>query len=121
MMGEKYNLIAYEPEGAFEPKIVEFIKGASYVNREDFVWAKVHPLFVGIKKDVDLILLATRHQGESLAKRLKFPVHVYVCAVKNEADLLAERLEKETITILNWGLLLDINDRRTSVWEIYSK
>jgi hypothetical protein len=118
-----YKLIATEPEKAYEPRIVEFIKTLTIGEREDFVWAKVIPKFTtptfSIEQDLDFVILGARHFGYSLLEVGDFPIHVYVCIPKRTEKLLEDKINSEDISILNWAMLLDKDDERNDLQTIF--
>ena len=111
-MTEQYILSAYDPETAFEPRSVEFIKAVSSGERSDYYWANVLPPF-GEKfwripsYPIDIVFLATRHEGASLG-RVTGPTHVYLCVPKLRENILADRIERDDLVILNWSILTPV-------------
>jgi len=108
-MTQPYILTAYDPETAFEPRQLEFVKPVSSGDRKDCYWANVSPrferdAFVVSSNPIDTVLLATRHEGESL-RRINRPTHVYLCISKLPGDFLADEVEPQNILMLSWALI----------------
>jgi hypothetical protein len=107
-----YLLTAYDPETAFEPRQVEFVKPVSSGERSDYFWANVSPSFEeGYWRvpsyPMDIVFLAARREGASL-RRVTGPTHVYLCAPKLQENILADRIERDDLVILNWALITPV-------------
>lgn len=105
----KYTITSYEPEGAYDPKIVNLHKQTSCGERDDYFWAEVAPPFegrlFGLGDDLSVVLLAPRFEGDSIIDTQNWPLHVYVCTTTSPDNIKSDVVPVDDVKILNWGLL----------------
>ena len=120
-----YGLLATEPEVLFKPRKFSILKEAVVGKRDDFICAEVdtpfQPLTLWLEQKLELeyVLLASRHCGNSLRRLEVLPIDVYICGVKNQELALSDNIDSEQVYILAWALMLAPDDNRESLKEIY--
>ena len=103
-----YYLSSMESVSFAETRECQFIKVLSFDTGKQCVLAWVDPPVIGQPyglggKDLDLLLLASRHEGELLHPVSNFPCFVFIC--RPLVDSLAERdqIRKEDLAIIGRG------------------
>ena len=117
MLGSSFYLLATEPEGCFDRRVIRLLKRATVGTRDDFFWCELDREFE--ESAFGPVLIATRHFGYVVSEVFEMPLDVYVCWVSKEELILADSLSSDDVSIMAWGLLLQLTDNRTSVREIY--
>ena len=102
------KLTSYEPEGAYEARIVKLRDSVSCGKRDDYFWADISPAFIppmlGISVELATVLLAPRFAGDSLNDIGAEGIHVYVCTTRS-TPIDSKLVAVDDVKILNWGLL----------------
>ena len=107
-------LSSFEPQGAYAPREVTFTKAVHCGERDDYVWVRIEPPLkaneLATNTDIEVALLAPRHEGGSLLAPNSWPVHVYVCRTRR-TPIGSASVPPDDVQILNWGILHE--ERRT--------
>lgn len=108
-MSMKYLLSSFEPENAYAVREVILERKISCGERDDYFIAHVIPPLEGIlfghHADIETVIIAPRHKGIVIEDTNQWPVHVYVCVLKNDELLLTTFVKPVDLKIINWGLL----------------
>jgi hypothetical protein len=85
------------------------LKAATVGQRDDFVWARLDPRLergeAGNPRPLEIVLIGTRHEGDTLGSVATEPVHVYVATVRGDYDELPDRFDPKDVEIKHWGIL----------------
>ncbi|HUK76522.1 MAG TPA: hypothetical protein VL117_02870, partial [Thermoleophilia bacterium] len=88
------------------PRRVDKLKSVACGERNDYIWARlIPPLETARRELLDIVLLAPRHVGFSLADSLADPMHVYVCTVSGSTPELPDVVAPEAIDVRYWAVL----------------
>lgn len=102
-------LTQFDVDQIYSPREVEFLGFATCGKRDDYVWGRLDPPLepgeAANKERIDVVLLAPRHEGETLVVPLTAPVHVYVCTVRTSEGGLPAAVRVEDVIIRHWGVL----------------
>ena len=98
-------LTSYDTDPAWGPIEAYLLGGASIGQRTDWAWATLEPSLLVGGEAPGRVLLAARHQGDSVwSEPERCPIHVYVC-VPELADLTGNQFTQDQVTIAYRGLL----------------
>lgn len=86
------------------------MRRVSYGSRDDFLVIKVEPPLIGQKyglggKDIDVLVVAPRHQGVTLFPIRNWPVAVYVLRPLVDPSLLRGNVPREWLKLIAWAEL----------------
>ena len=77
--------------------------------RRDYVWVRLDPPIapgeVANDEELDLVLLAPRHNGHPLTVPVAEATHVYVCRVAGYPTDLPPEIDPNEVEILHWGVV----------------
>jgi hypothetical protein len=78
--------------------------------RDDFALVLIEPPLIGQPyglgdRDIDRVLLATRHAGRTLFPVTEWPALVYVIRVLDESILEAKTFSSDQVQVIRWGVL----------------
>lgn len=97
----------YEME---EPRCCWRVRRLATANRDDLLLVKIDPPLSGQKcglgeRDIDLVLVATRHQGSSLFPIAEWPVYVHVARPLVDDPELREKFQEDQFEAIAWAEL----------------
>lgn len=109
-------LDSFDAEPPLTRMEVAILATATCGSRDDWVWADVSPpITVGPTRSLgepitrDTVALGSRHEGSSIADG-PWPVHVYICRMKDPDRQLASEFKPDDVAIEYWGLLTPIEE-----------
>jgi hypothetical protein len=93
-----------------EPRSCKRIKRVRSDNRDDFLLVKVEPPLIGQPyglggRDIDILLVATRHKGDSLFPVKEWPVFVHVARLLIENPESREQIHDNEFESIAWAEL----------------
>ena len=93
-----------------EPRSCKRIKRVRSDNRDDLLLVKVEPPLIGQPyglggRDIDTLLVATRHEGDSLFPINKWPVFVHVARLLIENPESREQIHDNEFESIAWAEL----------------
>lgn len=93
-----------------EPRSCKRIKRVSSDNRDDLLLVKVEPPLIGQPyglggRDIDTLLVATRHKGDSLFPVKEWPVFVHVARLLIENPEEREQIHDNEFESIGWAEL----------------
>jgi hypothetical protein len=93
-----------------EPRSCKRIKRVRSDNRDDLLLVKVEPPLIGQLyglggRDIDTLLVATRHKGDSLFPISKWPVSVHVARLLIENPERREQIHDNEFESVAWAEL----------------
>lgn len=93
-----------------EPRSCKRIKRVRSDNRDDLLLVKVEPPLIGQLyglggRDIDTLLIATRHKGDSLFPIRKWPVFVHVARLLIENPERREQIHDNEFESIAWAEL----------------
>lgn len=121
MNSPDFYLASTEGYGLGEPRRCWKMKRLRSPTRDDLLLIRVAPPLVGQKygmgaKDVEYLIVATRHNGDSLFPIENWPVHVHVARLLKEPPEEQNELREEDIEAIAWAELYrseeDARERR---------
>jgi hypothetical protein len=74
-------------------------------SRKDFWLVRVSPPIIYENLDVENLVFASRHKGNSLNSVREWPLYVYVSKLVNPDAALKNELVREDVEIIDWGKL----------------
>ena len=102
-------LASTEGYGLEEPRACWRIKRLATTRRKDLLLMRICPPLprnsYGLEKDIDLILVAPRHQGSSLFRINRWPVYVHVARFLIDDPEVCEGLQDGDFKSIAWGEL----------------
>jgi len=93
-----------------EPRRCKRIKRVRSDNRDDLLLVKVEPPLIGQRyglggRDIDTLLVATRHEGDSLFPIKQWPVYVHVARLLIENPEQREQIHDDEFESIAWAEL----------------
>lgn len=78
--------------------------------RDDYLLVEIAPPLLGQKyglgdKDISQLILATRHQGDTVFPVTEWPAHVYVFRILDESLLRQEVFEAHQVEMITWAII----------------
>lgn len=78
--------------------------------RNDYMLVKIDPPIIGQPyglgdKNINTVILATRHKGYTLFPVTKWPAFVYVIRILDESIISTGRFVTEQVEMILWGVL----------------
>jgi Immunity protein Imm1 len=104
----------FDTDSAYAPRRVEVMRAVGSGDRRDYLWVRLDPPLAAGEagnEEIELVLLAPRHEGHPLAAPLDEPVHVYVCTVRGATTDVPAQIEPGDVEIRHWGILDPAEDR----------
>jgi len=110
MRNPDFFLASSESYRLMEPRSCERIKRVRSDNRDDLLLVKVEPPLAGQLcglggRDIDTLLIATRHKGDSLFPIRKWPVFVHVARLVIEYPERREEIHDNEFESIAWAEL----------------
>lgn len=94
----------------YEPRRCRLLKRLRSELRDDLALVEVLPPFepdvYGSPEAFDQLILAARHEGDTIFPVSRWPLRVYICRV-DEATTRGEFVPSSSVTILDWGEIVD--------------
>jgi len=83
--------------------------------RDDLLLVRIEPPLIGQKyglgeRDIDVVLVATRHTGSSLFPIAEWPVFVHVARLLVDVPVLGDKLEKGQYESIAWAEIYRTED-----------
>lgn len=105
-----FYLASSEGYGMEEPRSCWRLKRLATDKRDDLLLTKIDPPLLGQKyglgdRDVDVVLLATRHKGASLFPINEWPLFVHVARLLIESPQEQTSLREEDFESIAWAEL----------------
>jgi hypothetical protein len=77
---------------------------------DDLLLVKIDPPVIGQgyglgRRDIDLVVLATRHRGRTLFPISEWPIYVHVARPLIESPELRERVDPDELELIAWAQL----------------
>lgn len=93
-----------------EPRSCKCLKRLRSDNRDDLLLVKVEPPLIGQhyglgNQDINVLLIATRHKGESLFPIKEWPVFVHVARLLIDHPEERERIRDDEFELIAWAEL----------------
>ena len=102
-----FYLISTELRDPYEPRTCRIVKRLRSELRDDLALVEVEPPLprhvYDTSEDVRLLILASRHQGDSIFPVRQWPLPVYVCRLKGKDEPEGDTIASEDLVILDWG------------------
>jgi hypothetical protein len=97
-------------EGMGEPRACWRKARLRDMGRDDWMLVAIEPPVIGQpyglgREDIYQLLLATRHQGQTLFPVSEWPAHVYVVRILDKSVLDQEEFGASQTEIIEWGVL----------------
>jgi hypothetical protein len=97
-------------EGAGEPRACWRRQRLRDVGRDDWMLIAIEPPVIGQSfglgsEDIYLLLVATRHRGQTLFPVSVWPAHVYVARPLDKAILARSEFDDTQAQLMDWGVL----------------
>jgi len=110
MQNPDFFLASSEGYSLEEPRRCKRLKRVRSDNRDDLLLVKVEPSIVGQLyglggRDIDTLLIATRHKGDSLFPIRKWPVLVHVARPLIENPERREQIHDNEFQLIAWAEL----------------
>jgi hypothetical protein len=107
MQNPDFFLASSESYRLAEPRSCKRIKRVRSDNRDDLLLVKVEPPLIGQLggRDIDTLLIATRHKGDSLFPISKWPVFVHVARLLIENPERREQVHDNEFESIAWAEL----------------
>ncbi len=110
MQNPDFFLASSDSYRLVEPRSCKRIKRVGSDNRDDLLLVKVEPPLVGQLyglggRDIDTLLIATRHKGDSLFAIQKWPVFVHVARLLIENPERREQIHDNEFESIAWAEL----------------
>jgi hypothetical protein len=110
MHNPDFFLASSEGYGLMEPRSCKRIKRVRSDNRDDLLLVKVEPPLIGQVyglggRDIDTLLIATRHKGDSLFPIGTWPVFVHVARLLIENPERREQVHNNEFESIAWAEL----------------
>jgi hypothetical protein len=105
-----FYLASSEGYGLETPRRCWRVKRLATDNRDDLLLVKIDPPLLGQKygqgnRDINLVLVATRHQGASLFPINEWPVFVHIARLLIDHPELRDTLRDDEFETVAWGEL----------------
>lgn len=115
MRDPDFYLASTEGYGLDEPRRCWRIKRLATAGRDDLLLIRIDPPLVGQKyclgaRDLDTVVVATRHRGASLFPIQKWPVYVHVARPVVDHPELRDSLLPEEFESIAWAELYRTED-----------
>ena len=106
-----FYLASTEGYGLDQPRACFILKRFSAMQRDDYLFVRIEPPILGQgfglgDHDIDKIILATRHLGESLFPIRRWPVYVHVARPLVSLDN-AKTIGSDEIETIAWAELYE--------------
>lgn len=97
-------------EGEGEPRACWFKRRLRDTGRDDWMLVAIEPPVIGQPyglggEDIYHLLLATRHQGQSLFPVSEWPAHVYAVRLLNNSIPDGQEFDPAQTQLIEWGRL----------------
>lgn len=97
-------------EGEGEPRACWCKRRLRDARRDDWMLVAIEPPVIGQPyglggKDIYYLLLATRHQGQTLFPVSEWPAHVYVVRLLDNSTLDQQEFDHAKTELIDWGVL----------------
>jgi hypothetical protein len=106
---EKFYLISTELREPYEPRACRKVRRLRSEFRDDLALVEVEPSLprhvYGTDQDIRLLILASRHEGQSLFPIREWPLAVYICRLKDREEPEGDVIRSGDLAILDWGEL----------------
>ena len=107
-----FYLASSEGYGLTPPRACYCIARLRGNRSDDYLVARIEPPLIGQKyrlgaTDIEIVVLAARHKGESLFPVSQFPISVYVARVLVEDPQFLQELQDHEIALIAWGELYE--------------
>jgi hypothetical protein len=78
--------------------------------RDDYMLVRIDPPLSGQlyglgDRDIDLVLLATRHAGKTLFPVTEWPAFVYIIRIVDDSVLKTKAFSADQVQMIRWGIL----------------
>lgn len=103
-----FYLASDEIRPPFEPKACYFMDRISAVGgRDDYMLVTIYPPIQGRygEDDIDEVILAAHHAGQTLFPISEYPMYVYVCHMKIPEIKTFKKADAKSLEIMFWGQL----------------
>ncbi len=110
MRGPDFYLASTEGYELEEPRRCWRVRRLTTANRDDLLLVKIDPPLLGQKyglqgRDIDLVIVATRHQGSSLFPITEWPVYVHVARLLDNDSEVPDKLREGQFQSIAWAEL----------------
>ena len=111
-----FYLASSEGYNMEEPRRCWRVRRVATPGRDDFLLVKIDPPLIGQNyglgdRDVDLVLIATRHVGSSLFPINEWPIFVHVARPLIENPELHDRLRDDQFQLIAWAALYQTEEK----------
>ena len=116
-----FYLASSEGYGMDVPRRAWRVKRLFAPDRDDLLLVEIDPPLVGQQyglgdRDIDLVVVASKHEGSSLFPITKWPAFVYVARPLIENPELRDKLQNDEFELIAWaGLYRTEEDARLKV------
>ena len=104
---QTFYLTSTELREPYEPRACRIVKRLRSELRDDLALVEIEPSLprdvYDTNEDVRWVILASRHQGQSLFPVSEWPLAVYICRLKGKDEPEGEAIASKDLAILDWG------------------
>lgn len=109
-----FLLASTELRVPYKPRSCHVVRRLRSELRDDLALVNVYPPIPSntydTKEDVTWVVLAARHQGDSLFPVNRWPLPVYICRTKGDTAPTGNSIMSDTLSILDWGEIRQADD-----------
>ncbi len=102
-----FYLVSTELREPYEPRACRIVRRLRSELRDDLALVEIEPPLshhvYNTNEEVCWLILASRHQGESLFPVSEWPLAVYICRPKGECKPESNTIASSDLSILDWG------------------
>ena len=114
MYQQTYYLSSLESKIFSTTRKCVFVKTLSFDSGKECILAKITPGIngqnFGSPKDIEFVVLAARHEGDSLSSITEFPCFIFVARSLDSDITTRSTIKKSDLQILAWGELYKTKD-----------
>lgn len=111
-MDEKptFYIVSTDDTTIEEPRACFALRRIAYGSRDDYLVVKIDPPLIGQEyglggKDIDVLVVAAKHQGVTLFPIKEWPVYVYVFRPLIDPSLLRGHIPPKSLQMISWSEL----------------
>ena len=105
-----FYLVSTELREPYEPRACRIVRRLSSELRDDLALVEIRPPLpkhvYSTEKDVDCLVLAAKHEGQSLFSASELPMAVYICRTTRPLKPGEASVPSSELSIIDWGKVL---------------
>lgn len=102
-----FYLVSTELREPYQPRACRVLRRLRSELRDDLALVEIEPPLprhvYDTTEEVRWLIVASRHEGDSLFPVAAWPLRVYVCGLKGGGEPEGDEIASEDLTILDWG------------------